>query len=241
MENSIYVGLSRQMVLKNNMDIIANNIANVNTPGFRGQNLMFKEYLSDPRGNEFPMSFVYDVGQYDATDAGPVQTTNNPLDVALNGPGFLGVIGPDGQVGYTRAGQFELSADGTLITAGGFPVASEGGSSIAIPAGSTSVSIDKKGVVSNQDGPVGKLMVVEFENLQRLNPQGNNIYKTDLAPQPAENTTVNSGQIEGSNVKPVIEMTRMIDTLRSFQGVQQILQTENDRLRSAIQRLTRQG
>lgn len=241
MENSIYVGLSRQMVLKNNMDIIANNIANVNTPGYRGQNLLFKEYLSDPRGNDYPLSFVYDVGQYDDTKAGPVHQTNNPLDVSLSGPGFMGVVGPDGEVAYSRAGQFELTADGTLVTAAGFPVASEGGSSINIPADSTSISIDKKGNISNQDGVVGKLMLVEFENLQKLRPQGNNLYKADIAPTPAQNTTVNPGGYEGSNVQPVLEMTRMIDTLRSFQGVQKVLESENERLRTAIQRLTRQG
>ncbi len=239
MENGIYVGLSRQMVLRTDMDIIANNIANVNTPGYRGQNLLFKEYVSDPRNNDYPLSFVYDVGQYQDTVAGPVQVTGNSLDVALGGPGFMGVKGPDGKVAYTRAGQFSLDADGTLRTPAGYAVAGQGGGNITIPQDSREIHIDRKGVISNQDGPVGQLMVVEFDNLQKLNPMGENLYTTDATPVEAKNTSVQQGAIEGSNVQPVLEMTRMIDTLRTFQSVNNILQTENERLRTMIQRMTR--
>ncbi len=239
MENGIYVGLSRQMVLKNNMDIIANNIANVNTTGYRGQNLLFKEYISDPRGTDYPLSFVYDVGQYQDTVAGAMKATGNPLDVALGGPGFMGVVGPDGKVAYTRAGQFQLDAQGTIRTAAGYPVASDGGGPITIPENSTEIKIDGKGVISNQDGPVGQIMVVEFANEQKLNPMGENLYTTEAEPTAALKTTVKQGVLEGSNVQPVVEMTRMIDTLRSFQSLNQILQTENERLRTMIQRMTR--
>jgi flagellar basal-body rod protein FlgF len=240
MENSIYVGLSKQVVLRNNLDIIANNIANASTPGFRGQNLLFKEYISDPRGADFPLSFVEDYGQYNATEPGPMQYTGNSLDIALTGPGFIGVQGPDG-IAYTRAGQFEMTGDGTLITAAGFPVADAGGAPIMVPPNSTDIHIDEKGMVSNQSGIIGQIMIVEFPDLQKLDPQGNNLYKTDATATPAEKTRVIQGEIEGSNVKPVLEMTRMIDTLRSFQSVHQILTTENERLRTMIQRLTRQG
>ncbi|HRQ61733.1 MAG TPA: flagellar hook-basal body complex protein, partial [Alphaproteobacteria bacterium] len=89
MENSIYLGLSRQMVLRTNMNIVANNVANMNTPGYRGQNTLFEEYVSDPRGSDDPLSFVYDYGQYEDTKQGPLSATSNPLDVALNGPGFM--------------------------------------------------------------------------------------------------------------------------------------------------------
>ena len=96
------------MVLRNNMGIIANNVANMNTPGYRGQNLMFQEYLSEPRGHDDALSFVYDSGQYQITDPGPLAQTNNPLDVALVGPGFIGVNGPGDQPSYTRAGNLTM-------------------------------------------------------------------------------------------------------------------------------------
>lgn len=240
MENSIYLGISRQMTLRTNMDIVANNVANMNTNGYRGQNLLFEEYISDPRGADDELSFVYNRGQYDLTDPGPVSFTGNQLDVALEGPGFIGIQGPDGEVGFTRDGGFELDSAGVLKIHGGLSVASAGGGDIVIPPGSTEIEIDENGVISNQDGQLGQIMISEFENLQELEARGNNIYSIgDARATPALQTRVKQGLLEGSNVKPVIEMTRMIETLRDYQSVQRLIQNENERLRGAIQRLTR--
>lgn len=237
MENSIYLALSRQNVLRTNMDIIANNVANMSTSGFRGQNTLFREMVEDPRYNDDPLSFVTDYGQYQITDPGPMQQTGNPLNVALTGDGFMGVQQPDGKVAYTRDGNFQKRADGTLVTASDFPVMGQGGP-IQIPASSTEVLIDEKGVISDQNGQIGQLMVVEFKNVQDLEPVGNNLYSSPAPGIAAEKTTVSQGYIEGSNVKPVVEMNRMIETLRDFQSTQKLLETEHDRLRSAIQKLT---
>jgi flagellar basal-body rod protein FlgF len=241
MENSIYLGLSKQMVLRTDMDIIANNIANMNTTGYRGQNTLFDEYVSKPRGYDDASSFVEDRGQYEVTDPGPISFTGNPLDVSLFGPGFMGVQGPTGEVMYTRAGDFQRSAEGILTTSAGYPVADPGGANIVIPAGSTEVKIDERGFVSNQDGTVGQIQIAEFADLQDIKPFGHGLYMTDQAPLPPENTRMKQGQLEGSNIKPVVEMSRMIETLREFQTVQNILKSENDRLRGAIQKLTGGG
>jgi len=239
MENSIYLGLSRQMVLRTNMDIIANNVANMNTSGYRAQNTLFEEYLSDPGGAEDTLSFVYDKGQFQTTESGPVTVTGNPLDIALAGPGFMGVESKQGEPVFSRAGSMTLDAEGTLTTAAGLKVRGDGGGYITIPQGATEIKIDEKGVVSTQNGPVGQIMLAEFENIQQLEPLGNNTYKTDAQSLEAVNTRVMQGSVEGSNVQPVLEMTRMIDTLRSYQSTQNMLQSENDRLRGAIQKLLR--
>lgn len=237
MENSIYLALSRQMVLSTNMDIVANNIANLGTHGFRGQNPVFEEYLSDPRDGDDPLSFVYDYGQYETTTPGSFEQTGNPFHVALNGPGFVGIQAPGGVTAYTRDGNFQKTQDGTLVTSAGFPVIGDGGP-IVIPDSATSISIDEKGVVSSQDGAIAQLMVVEFDNTQDLEAMGNNLYRTDSPSRPAENTIVANGYLEGSNVQPVVEMTRMVEILRSFQSTQRLLDGEHERLRSAIQVLT---
>lgn len=244
MENSLYIGLSKQMVLRNNMGIIANNVANMNTTGFRGQNLMFEEYLAKQRGDTVDraagdtLSFVYDRGQYQETSPGPVRQTGNPLDVALAGPGFMEIDGPGAQATYTRAGEFQIDANGTLMTPDGFPV--QGGNGpITIPPGSTEVNIDETGRISTQDGEIGQLRIVEFENLQELEPLGNNLYTTEAAAIEATNTRVMQGALEGSNVNGVLEMTRMIETLRDYQSINRMMTNENDRLRNAIQTLTR--
>jgi flagellar basal-body rod protein FlgF len=237
MENSIYLGLSRQMTLRTNMDIVANNIANMNTNGFRAQNVLFEEYISDPRYGDDPLSFAYDYGEYQNTDAGSQEQTGNPMDVALSGPGFMGVQMANGQIGYTRDGNFQMRADGALLTSGGDQVMGQGGP-ITIPAGSSEVVIDERGIISNQNGQIGQLQVVEFANVQTLKPVGNNLYTTTSPTIAATNTSVQQGYLEGANVKPVVEMTRMIEILRDFQSVQKLMETEHDRLRSAVQKLT---
>ncbi len=240
MENSIYLGLSRQMVLRNNMDIIANNVANMSTNGYRGQNLLFEEYISDPRGADDALSFVNDRGQYQLSEPGSLTYTGNQLDAALEGPGFFGVQTPGGEVQYTRDGSFQIDATGTLVTQAGYRVASSGGGDITIPQGSSEIAIDDNGIISNQDGPIGQLLIAEFQNIQNMEQRGNNLYAIDAAEVlPAAETQVMQGMLEGSNVKPVLEMTNMIETLRDYQSVQRVMETENERLRTAIQRLTR--
>ena len=237
MENSIYLGLSRQITLQTNLDIVANNIANVNTNGFRAQAPMFEEYLSDPRGNGDPLSFVVDYGQYNNTSPGSQAQTGNPFDVALNGPGFLTVQLPDGSLGYTRDGHFDKTAEGTLVTAGGLPVVGSGGP-ITVPKDSTDFIVDQRGAISDQNGQIARLDVVEFANLQSLKPKGNNAYSSTETPIEATKTRVAQGFLEGSNVQPVVETNRMIKILRQFQAVQRMLDAEHERQRTAIQRLT---
>ncbi len=247
MENSIYLALSKQLVQQTNMNIIANNVANANTAGYRAQNLVFEEYLSEPRGKttdpgaDDPLSFVYNRAQYENTASGSLSFTGNTLDVALAGPGFFGIQGREGEIMYSRPGQFQTNAEGILVNSAGFTVAGQGGGSITIPADSTEIKIDNKGVVSNQDGQLGQIMVVEFEDVQTLEAQGNTLYRSPTEGIDAANTVVKQGQVEGSNVQPVVEMTRMIETLRSYQSTQKVLQSENERLRGAIRKLTGQN
>jgi len=237
MENSIYLGLSRQMVLQTNMDIVANNIANMNTHGFRGQNSVFEEYISDPRYGEDPLSFVHDHKQYQATDYGSFEQTGNPFHVAMNGPGFMAVQMPNGETGYTRDGNFQKSQDGTLVNSSGAPILGQGGA-ITIPGDATEISIDESGMISTQNGQIGQLQIVEFDNVQELEPVGGNLYISKGNSNPAEETSARQGFLEGSNVNAVMEMTRMIEVLRDFQSTQKLLESEHERLRGVIQKLT---
>ncbi len=238
MENSLYVGLSGQVALEEKMALIANNVANVATPGYRGQNAVFKEYISDQRRMKEDVSLVYDIGQYEVTDPGPVKNTGNALDVALVGPGFMGIQTPEG-VQYTRAGNFSLSALGELVNARGQKVADQGGGTITVPPDAKYISIDHKGVVSTDQGEVGNLMVAEFADYQKMEPAGNGLYKTDQPRQPSADTKVMQGKLEGSNVLAVVEMTRMIDVMREYQAVQRVMDTEHERQQKAIQRMLR--
>lgn len=248
MENSIYIGLSRQVALRNQMDLIANNVANMSTPGYRAQNMVFTEFLEKPDGKndelgrQDPLSMVLDYGHYQVTEPGAMQFTGNALDVALNGPGYFGVKTPGGdETFYTRAGNFQVNVAGELVTGRGDAILGEGGGPIIIPENSGRIKIAEDGSVSTQDGVVGKLQITEFENEQSLKGRGDGLYATDEAGKPAENTKAIQGMVEGSNVKPVLEMTRMIDVLRAYQQTQKLLQAEHDRQRTMIQRLSRNG
>ncbi len=239
MENSIYLGLSRQMTLRTNMDIIAQNVANMNTTGYRGQNTLFQEYLSKPRGYDDPLSFVNDEGQYQITSPGPIRQTGSQLDVAVVGPGFISVQAPGGEIEYTRDGNFSIDASGILVTQAGFPVANAGGGNITIPPETKIIKIDDQGNIFADDGALGQIGLFEFENVQQLEQKGNNLYAiVGGNANPATESRVKQGHLEGSNIQPVVEMTRMIDTLREYQTVARVMERENERLRSAIQKLT---
>lgn len=246
MENSIYIGLSRQMALSEKMETIANNVANMSTPGYRAQNMVFKEFIQQPTrvlGKEDPpgpISMVMDYGQYQNTESGPVRSTGNPLDVAIQGDGWFGVQTANG-LRYTRAGNFTMNADGDLITSNGDKVAGSGGGSITIPSSAKEIRIAQDGTVSTEQGSVGNLMVMTFANDQTLAREGDGLYNTNEQGIPATQSRVMQGMLEGSNVQPVLEMTRMIDVSRAYQATQRMMQDEHDRQRTMIQRLTQNG
>lgn len=239
MENPIYIGLSRQSALQTQMDMIANNIANMNTPGYRAQNMIFDEYVSAGSGDGENISMVRTVGQYQNTEAGPVKVTGNPFDLTISGSGFFGVQTPDG-IMYTRAGNFELNSLGELVTSAGYPVTGNGGGTITIPDDAGSVTISSDGTIASSKGSIGKIAVTEFENEQSLKPNGNNLYTTDEQGAASTDAKITQGALESSNVQAVQEMTRMVDILREYQMVYRAVQNEHDRQRTVIQRLTEQ-
>ena len=238
MENTLYIGMSREKALRTSMEITSNNIVNATTTGFRAQNPLFEEYLIKPKGETDRLSFVMDYGQYDNTAQGTMQQTGGTFDVALSGPGFFGVQTDNG-LRYSRAGNFSTNAAGELVTATGHKVASEGGGTIVIPDNAKDIAITKDGSIASSAGVLGKLMIREFATPQSLNPEGNNLYKTDEGGTTAVNTQAIQGALEGSNVQPVLEMTRMIEISRDYQSIQRILSTEHDRQKGAIERLGR--
>ena len=140
---------------------------------------------------------------------------------------------------YTRAGNFQVNVNGELVTGRGHLVLGEGGGPITVPEDAKTIKIAEDGAIATEEGEIGRLQVVEFDNLQDLEARGDGLYQTTQQANPATNTRVIQGMLEGSNVKPVLEMTRMIDVLRSYQQTQRLLQSEHERQRTMIQRLSR--
>jgi flagellar basal-body rod protein FlgF len=209
----------------------------MSTPGYRGQNMVFTQYLAEPQAKDDQIRMVMDYGQFENTESGPITQTGATFDVALQGPGYFSVQTKSG-IMYTRDGSFQINADGILVTGSGDPV-SGGGGNISIPKDAREVKIDRNGKVSTEQGQVGQIDVTEFTDPQILKQAGNGMYSASAPGQPAQNTVVMQGMLEGSNVKPIVEMTRMVEILRNYQATQQMLENEHSRLRAMVQKLTR--
>ncbi len=250
MENTLLVGLSRQVALRREMDAIANNIANINTSGFKAESAVFQEFLMPgARADQFPgpdrrLSFVLDRATWHDLSAGPVQQTGNPLDVAVDGDAFLAVQTPNGER-YTRNGAMQVNAAGELVTSEGFRVLGDGGPIVLQPQ-DRNISISADGTVSVREGTNaaidavrGKIRLVAFAQPQRLEKEGSSTFRApaNLAPQAPENARLVQGALEKSNVRAVIEMTRMIEVNRSYQSLASMLEKQSDLRRTAIERL----
>jgi len=236
MENAGYIALSRQMTLRREMDVIANNMANLNTPAYKGQSMLFVEYLDTSDTGE-KVSFVQDITLVRNLTEGQMTTTENPLDLAIAGNGYFEVETPVGSR-YTRDGVFQLNAAGELVTSSGQRVLGEGGTPITLPPNSSDVTITRDGTISTNLGPAGRLRVVRFEDEQAMVKMADGLYDADgQDPQPAEGAEVIQGAIEGSNVQGIIEITKMIETVRNYSATGKLVNDEHERLRRAIQSL----
>ena len=249
MENALLVGLSRQMVLERQMDVVANNVANVNTSGFKADRSLFQEYLNSGahEDNFAPadrrVSYVQDRGTYKDFAQGPSEQTKNPLDLAIDGGGFLVVQTPAGER-YTRDGGLQINNQGQLVTAAGNPVLGNSGPIVFQPT-DHDVSVAADGNITVLEGVNrinsvrGKLRLVSFADAQKLLKEGSNLYAPGeaAAAQPDTVSKVRQGFIEKSNVNSVTEMSRMIEITRTYTQIATLLQQQSDLHKSAIEKL----
>ena len=238
MENSTYIALSRQSGLRRQMDMVANNIANMNTPGFKAQRLLFREFLagSDTPGGQGEVSMVIDQAAVRDMAPGPLTATENQLDVAIMGDGYLVVDTPGGPR-YTRNGRMSVDTEGRLIDVNGYPVMDQQNRAITLPRFSGQVDISAAGEVSTNEGVAGTIRLVRFDNESAMAPLGGGLMVTNEPPKEAEASTLAQGMIEQSNVVPIMEMTQMIQVARSYKSVQKLIESEHERQRQAIREL----
>lgn len=238
MNNTIYITLSRQTSLQRQLDIIAHNLANVETTAYKAERPVFAEFLRrTKKGND--VSFVQDLSTVRDDSEGPFVRTGNPLDVAIHGDGYLVVQKANGDERYTRNGHFEINVDGNLVTSAGDLVLDVDSRPIKIPLGQTNVTITPDGSISGAIGPIARLQLVSFEHPQALKREANSLYSTPQDPQETRDVTVRQAMLEQSNVQPVLALTGMIDVLRSFQSNGRLVDTEDQLQRRTIDRIMR--
>lgn len=240
MENAQLVGLSRQLTLQRELDLIANNVANVDTIGFKAQSLLMKEQKMSPaaaldfRRPDRPVSFVLDDGNRYDLQPGQMVTTGNDLDVAIDGKGWFAVQTAAGER-YTRNGSFAIGPNGVLQTRNGDPVLTDGGP-LTLQPSETSISIAADGTISTNQGNRGKIRVVDFAKDGDLKKEGETLF-SGSNPQAATLPRLVQGQIEKSNVRAVSQISRLIEVGRAYQAVSSWMQNVDEMRRSAIEKL----
>jgi flagellar basal-body rod protein FlgF len=243
LDNIAYIGLSRQMTLRRALDITANNIANADTTGFKVEQLMVATKAGPPaKDAELRASakFVLDNGVGRDFSQGEMKKTGASLDVALEGSGFFSVQTPQG-VRYTRDGHFSANSQGQLVNSQGDPVLDDSGGTIQFDPLQPAPSISVDGVVTQGSLRIGRIGVVDFPSASVLSKQGDNLYSntSNAQPAPAANARMQQGFLEGSNVKPVLEITNLIQIQRAYEQVAQLISTTNDLSQQAIDRLAK--
>jgi len=236
-ENAALIVLSRQMAIRRQMDVIANNIANMNTTSFKTQRVLFEEYMMEAEDGG-KMAYVRDFGSVRDTEQGELRSTLNPLDLAVSGEGYFRVETQEGER-YTRNGHFRTDPEGYLVTGEGHKLLDDRNRAIKLNPADPKFDVSRDGTVSNSEGAIGRLAVVTFDNEQKMTPVGGGLYKTDEEPIEVEEITVVQGMIEGSNVEPIMEMTRMIQASRAYESTRSMVKKDDDVRQQAISRLGR--
>ncbi len=242
MENTSYVALSRQSALRRQLDVVANNLANMSTNGFKGGRMMFVDHLVKSKGGDNlltpKIAFVRDIATMTNTSAGPMETTDNPLDVAIQGEGYFVLQTPEGD-SFTRNGRFQLDNTGQMVNQAGHAVQAEGGAPFVFAPEDTEITISQDGTVSTNNGELGKLRVVRFDNEQLLQrTSGAQFTTVDENPaQEVESPTVLQGAVEGSNIVPMQEMATMISVHRAYDSVRNFIEREDERQKAMIRDL----
>jgi flagellar basal-body rod protein FlgF len=234
MDNTSYVALSRQNALWKQMEVVANNMANLNTVGFKAEEVMVAETDVKTKSDTTPfgrqVAYVHDLGTVRDPKEGPLTKTGAPLDVAIHGSGYFTLDSPGGPR-YTRAGHFRLDENGMITSGDGLPVMQTNGTPIIVAPNEAQINIANDGTVSTENG---QIKVVSFANEQDLKKAGDGTYITNATANTVARPDITQGMLEDSNVEAISQMTTMLTVMRNYQSIQNILDNEQDRIVKAM-------
>lgn len=251
MQNMLLVGLSRQVVLGRELDVVANNIANINTTGFKANGAVFEEFIGKIARDgkmvdrDRKVSFVRDRATWVDMTQGSMERTGNPLDVAVDGKGLIAVQTPNGER-FTRNGAFQINSTGQLVTSEGYQVLGDAGP-ITLQPTDRDIRISADGTISARVGASatteaqrGKLRLAKFDNPGLLQKDGSSTFSAPdgVTPQVDTESRFVQGSIEKSNVKSVMEMTHMIEVTRNYTQIATMLSQQSDLQKTAIEKLS---
>lgn len=241
MDLTTSVAASRLIAQQREMSVIADNIANAQTPGYKATRMLFSDWLSRQDDTNAPpggdtVAFTQDRATWRDQSPGPIQHTGNPLDLAITAAGYFTVQTPRGPR-LTRDGRFGLMPDGTIADASGEALLDTNGKPIHVATTDTILSVAGDGTLSSQNGQIGRIGVVRPNDPMQLVAEGGTLFSDDGTTTAVAAPHIVQGAVEESNVQPVLELTRMINEERDFQFTAQLVQAESDREKDAIQKL----
>lgn len=232
MDNTGYITLARQSGLMREMQIVANNIANSATTGYRQEGLVFSEYVQAMRGGP-SLSMAHGNVRETSFVQGTLTQTGGTFDFAIEGDGFFLVQTPDGER-VTRAGGFSPNGQGDLVTHDGYAVLDAGGAPVFIPPGVATLSVAPDGSISADGAFVGQIGLVQPVDRTALVREGGVMFSADSGFEPSDTARVLQGFVEESNVNPIEQLARMIEIQRAYEMGQNFLNSEDERVRRAM-------
>lgn len=237
MQSALYVALSAQVAMEKRLNTVANNVANMNTGGFRADEIKFEEVLSTVGKTDVAFSSA---GQnFVSRRTGAITKTDNPLDVAIQGEAWFSFAAPSGKA-YTRDGRMKMAENGDLQTIDGYPVLDAGGAPIALDPNGGPPIIGRDGAIHQGANQAGVLGLFNLSHDAKLSRFGNSGVFSSMPGAPVQeftSTSVQQGFSEGSNVNPIMEMTKMIALQRNFDSASTTIQETEGTLMSAIRTL----
>ncbi|MEM8869763.1 MAG: flagellar hook-basal body complex protein [Pseudomonadota bacterium] len=233
MDTAGYVTLSRQTGLADELQAVANNIANLSTTGYRREGLVFAEMVSalEAEGGSVALTAAY--ARVTSPEQGVLRATGGTFDLAIEGDGHFLVETPQGER-LTRAGAFSPDAGGELVNPMGHRLLDAGGAPIFVPPDARSVTIATDGTLSADGQPITQIGLVTVDNAWQLQREDGVVFRTDAPLVPVEDGTILQGFIESANVNAVAEISRMIQVQRAYEAGQRLMDREDERIRQVI-------
>jgi flagellar basal-body rod protein FlgF len=238
MDNASYTTLTRQSGLMREMQTLANNIANASTTGFRAEGVMFSEHVKALGPGTESLSMATASVRDTVMTQGTLSQTGGTFDLAIEGDGFFLIETPDGQR-LTRAGAFGPNENGDLVTADGYQVLDAGGAPVFVPQGVGRIGIAPDGTISAGGQPIGQIGIVLPTDPKQMTRESGVMFDAQGGFEPAPNGRMMQGFLEGSNVNPIVQVSRMIEVQRAYELGQGFLDKEDERIRGVIQSIGR--
>lgn len=236
MDNSGYTTLTRQSGLMREMRIVANNIANAATTGYRQEGLVFSEYVQSIDGAS-SLSMGQGNVRQTSFQQGTLTQTGGTFDFAIEGDGFFLIETPAGER-LTRSGAFSPNEQGDLVTMDGYRVLDAGGAPVFVPPGAADIAVSSDGTISSEGDPIGQIGMVQPLNPREMVREDGVMFRADEGYEPAEGARVLQRFVESSNVDPVLQITRMIEVQRAYELGASFLEAEDERVRQALRAMS---